>query len=218
MERSVEDRWPHGPFIPPWENVDAREQRVVLCGVSWAQYVALADAREEGKAPHLAFLDGELEVLMPGDRHELIKTFLARLLELYAFEAKIRIIGYGSTTRRNPRRHAAAEADESYLVGARKRLLVCEVVQTHGGIDKLEVYRRLGADEVWFWIDGEIAVYSLVGGDYQLRRRSGVFPKLDLRMLERIINSTADDDQDDAVRAFVRSLRRRSRPAPRAKR
>lgn len=209
MDRSLEGRR-QPALVPPWEEDDARDQRVVLRGVSWEQYLALADAREKHR-PLLSFLDGELEVLMPGWRHEFVKKLLARLLEMYAFERRIRILAYGNTTRRNPRRRAGAEADESYLVGPRKRLLICEVVQTHGGIDKLEVYRRLGADEVWFWIRGELSVYCLVDGAYKPRRRSVAFPKLDLRALERIINSTDEDAQDDAVHAFVRSLRRRAK-------
>ncbi|MEG4506483.1 Uma2 family endonuclease [Microcoleus sp. F6_B4] len=32
--------------------------------------------------------------------------------------------------------------------------LAIEVVFTSGGIDKLQLYKRLGIPEVWFWEDG----------------------------------------------------------------
>ena len=39
--------------------------------------------------------------------------------------------------------------------------LVIEVVVTSGGINKLEVYRRLQVPEVWFWENEEFSVYHL---------------------------------------------------------
>ena len=38
---------------------------------------------------------------------------------------------------------------------------------TSGGIDKLEVYRRLGVQEVWYWRKGRIQPYVLRGEAYE---------------------------------------------------
>jgi len=38
-----------------------------------------------------------------------------------------------------------------------------EVVWTSGGIDKLEIYRRLGVGEVWRWKDSRIEIHVLQG-------------------------------------------------------
>ena len=63
-------------------------------------------------------------------------------------------------------KEAGCEADECYIFGPRPRDkarpdLAIEVVWTSGGLDKLEVYRRLEVGEVWFWKDGVIAVHVL---------------------------------------------------------
>jgi Uma2 family endonuclease len=38
---------------------------------------------------------------------------------------------------------------------------------TSGDESKLECYRALGVDEVWFWDDGVLAVYHLQSDGYQ---------------------------------------------------
>jgi Uma2 family endonuclease len=44
------------------------------------------------------------------------------------------------------------EPDECYSIGHARKLpdFALEVVETSGGIDTLEAYRRLGFREVWF--------------------------------------------------------------------
>ena len=54
---------------------------------------------------------------------------------------------------------------------------------TGGGIDKLEVYRRLGIKEVWFWQNQQFEVYHWQGQQYALSPRSVVLPNLDLAVL-----------------------------------
>jgi Uma2 family endonuclease len=61
--------------------------------------------------------------------------------------------------------------------------LVLEVVRTSGGLDKLEIYRRLGIREIWFWIDGQLSVHVLRAKGYVRAARSALFPKLDLKQL-----------------------------------
>lgn len=62
-----------------------------------------------------------------------------------------------------------------------------EVVWTSGGLDKLEVYRRLGVGEVWIGSRGQIQVYRLDGERYLLAEASGVLSGIDLRQLERYL-------------------------------
>jgi hypothetical protein len=60
---------------------------------------------------------------------------------------------------------AATEADESYEIQGIK--LSIEVNFTSGDLSKLECYRALEIDEVWFWEDGVLEVYCLEADDYQ---------------------------------------------------
>ena len=67
---------------------------------------------------------------------------------------------------------AILEPDECYLIGDQARDtpdLAIEVVWTSGGIDKLEIYRRLGVREVWRWKDSRIEVYVLREQHYESR-------------------------------------------------
>ena len=80
-----------------------------------------------------------------------------------------------------------AEPDESYIVGADQSKdrpdLVIEVIWTSGGIDKLTIYQRLGIDEIWIWIAGQIEVHSLRGRNYERAARSRCLPALDLDLM-----------------------------------
>jgi Uma2 family endonuclease len=64
----------------------------------------------------------------------------------------------GSWTVKNKRVRRGAEPDECYVFSgfaAPKRPdLAIEVIWTSGGIDKLNVYRKLGVPEVWCWEEG----------------------------------------------------------------
>jgi Uma2 family endonuclease len=82
--------------------------------------------------------------------------------------------------------------------------LAIEVVWTTGGIDKLEIYRRLGVGEVWFWKDGKIEVHVLRSGGYEGTERSVLFPALDLVQLCSFLDRPT---ALQAVRAFRDALR-----------
>lgn len=208
MDRRQE---PHiGPPVPvPWSETD-RDQIIVLPGVSWAHYEALSAARSSTR-PRMAYLDGALEVMTTSLRHEIWKKLIARLVEAYVDETGGPLNALGSTTFRKKAKKAGAEPDECYCVGRVRNVpeLAIEVVYTSGGIDKLEVYRRLGGAEVWFWIEGRFWIYRQVDGRFEERSRSAALPGIDLDEIARIVISTDDSEQAEAVRAYRRSLRQR---------
>ncbi|HEY5926219.1 MAG TPA: Uma2 family endonuclease [Kofleriaceae bacterium] len=201
------ERVPPVPF--DWDR--DRDQVVVLHGVTWPHYVALSDARGESSRPLFAYLDGDLEIVTTSRGHEFIKTLLARLVETYAEEMNLRLNGLGETTWRNKARRAGLEADECYTVRKKRKVpdLAIEVVLTSGGVDKLEIYRRLGVREVWFWINARVYVYRL-NGKYKEVQASVALPGIDLDALARIIAVADEDEQTEAVRAYRKSLRKRA--------
>ena len=80
-----------------------------------------------------------------------------------------------------------------------------EVVWTSGGIDKLEVYRRLGVGEVWFWEDDVLAAYVLGRQRHERRERSACLPGLDLALVSRLARLAT---VNEAVEALLETLRR----------
>ena len=177
----------------------------LLSNLTWETLEKLdADLAETGA--QLTYLDGCLEIIAPfSDAHEEPKKTLGQLLEIYMRVKNIRFYGRGSTTIGTKELGARKEPDESYCLGTRKPVpdLAIEVIVTGGGIDTLEIYRRVGVSEVWFWQDGVISVYCLRSTGYDLVSKSELLPELDLRSLEFYSRMA---DQYDAVNDFMRSL------------
>jgi Uma2 family endonuclease len=178
---------------------------VVLHNVTWDSLEKL-DADLESTGARLIYLDGYLEIMAPlSDAHEEPKKTVGQLLETYMRTKGIRFYARGSTTIGMKELGARKEPDESYCLGDRKAIpdLAIEVTVTSGGIDVLEIYRRIGVAEVWFWEDGVISVYCLRATGYELVRQSELLPELDLRSLEFHSRMA---DQFDAVNAFMQTL------------
>ena len=186
--------------------------RVLLSAISWESLERLDEVL--GDRARLIYLDGQLEIMVPlSEEHEESKNTLGQILEVYLRWKRIRFYGRGSTTLGLKQLGARKEPDESYCLGEHKSVpdLAIEVTVTSGGIEVLEIYKRVRVREVWFWEDGEISVYALSemgsgtedGAGYERVERSGLLPELDLGLVSRC---TRMGDQYDAVNEFLRSL------------
>ena len=197
--------------IPAGDYVPTADQRVVLNGISWADYEAQLSLRGDRSAPRIAYLDGALEIMSPSKDHERIKSYIGRLVEAYALERGIDLSPYGSWTLKQPAQ-GGAEPDECYIVGADQSHdsphLAIEVAWTTGGIDKLEIYRRLRIGEVWIWEQGRLGVHVLRGDHYERSERSALFRDLDVGRLASFLDRPT---VTQAVRAFLETLRKASR-------
>ncbi|PON15397.1 hypothetical protein C2W62_24020 [Candidatus Entotheonella serta] len=163
---------------------DPEEWRMIS-SVTWEQYEALLADFEGRPGYRVAFLDGMLEIMSSSRRHEFSTENISRLLEAYLVEKRMRFWGLGSTTFRSADQTGGAEADKSYNLETEKEVpdLAIEVIVTSGGVDKLEIYRRLGVAEIWFFQDHAFAVYCLRGEAYQQVAASELLPDLDLGLL-----------------------------------
>jgi Uma2 family endonuclease len=182
----------------------------VMMRLDWDGYQTLLDLRGERPQPRMAYLDGVVELMTTGWDHERIKKRIAALLEAYLYEVDVDFGGYGQWTLKRKKAKAGAEADECYQIGTdqTKRFpdLTIEVVWTRGGIDKLEIYRRLKIGEVWFWENGRIAVYVLTNGSYELHHGSKCIPQVDLDLICRFIDVPR---QNEAVKLLRAELAKR---------
>jgi Uma2 family endonuclease len=174
--------------------------------VPWAHYAL----RGDNPVPRIAYLEGALELMSPSKDHERIKSYIGRLIEAHALERGIDLSPYGAWTLKNPPKQGGLEPDECYLVGDQSKDtpdLAIEVVWTSGGIDKLEICRRLGVGEVWIWRESRIEVHLLRGQDYQRAEKSRLFPDLDVNLLTSFLDR---ETALQAVKAFREALNRRS--------
>jgi Uma2 family endonuclease len=193
------------PLFPVHVLSDRDEQRLLLSNVPWSTYVVLRDSIES-PGVRMTYLKGSLEIMSPSRAHEVGKTQIARLLELFCLERDIPLYGYGSTTFRKEEKERGLEPDECYCRGESRDVpdIAVEVITTHAALDKLEVYRGLGVGEVWLFEAGAFKVLALRGERYERVEQSLVLPEVDLA---RIAHFAADDDQHAALRAYRAELR-----------
>lgn len=193
--------------VTPGERVETADQRLVMYRVPWSHFEVQLALRGEVPVPRMAYLDGTLELVRPSKDHERIKSYLGRLLEAYALERDFDLSPYGAWTLKHAPAAAGLEPDECYIVGPDQDKgipdLAIEVVWTSGGIDKLEIYRRLGVGEVWTWKDERVEIHVLEGDRFESADRSRLFPDLDLDLLVSLLDRPT---AIQAVRAFRKAL------------
>ncbi|MGH7855774.1 MAG: Uma2 family endonuclease [Candidatus Binatia bacterium] len=188
----------------------SHDGRVILHRVRWVDYERILEIRGERSSPRIAYLEGNLELMSPSIDHEWIKKTIARLLECWAEETGVDLNGAGSWTLKERKEESGAEPDECYIVAprgdAKRPHVAIEVIWTRGGLDKLEIYRRLGVREVWLWKKGRIEVHALPGKRYRSVPRSEVLPGVELEELASFLD---EPSQTAAVRAYRQRLRAR---------
>jgi Uma2 family endonuclease len=160
--------------------------RTIQRGRTWAQFKHLQQGFENTRGVRLFYYNGTIEILMPGEAHELFKSIIGFLIETFLFNRAIEFKPTGSMTQEKAG-IAAAEADESYEIADFK--LSIEVNFTSGDVAKLERYQALGVHEVWIWEDGVLAVYHLQSGSHVKVDRSLIpaLAPIDLTVLSACI-------------------------------
>jgi Uma2 family endonuclease len=184
--------------IDPGDYVPTADDRIVM-RVDWDGFEALLEIRGDCAGPRMAYLDGVVELMSPSQGHEGVKSGLGRLLEHYCLARNILFTPYGSWLLKKKKKKAGVEPDECYCFGPDPKRktrpdLAIEVEWTRGGIDKLEIYARLGVDEVWFWKRESITVYGLVEDRYVEREQSVWVPGIDLAVLCEIAKVTPTNE------------------------
>lgn len=183
----------------------AADQRVFM-HVDWSGYLQLLALRGERSAPRITYCEGVVELMSPSVHHEYIKKTLARMLEAWALREDHPLDGYGSWTLTSEEHDRGLEPDECYVVrglGAAEPSrpdLAIEVIWTHGGLNKLDIYRALGVQEVWLWRKGAVEVHGLVDGAYVQLETSVLLPQVDRVLLARHARTKP---QNAAVRAYL---------------
>ena len=86
-----------------------REERFLTSGVTWQAYESLIASLGNSSNYRVAYLLETLEIMSPSRSHELDKKAIARLLEAYLEEKRIRFWGLGSTTFKSQDNKAGKE-------------------------------------------------------------------------------------------------------------
>jgi Uma2 family endonuclease len=186
-------------------------QRLVHTGCTWSQFKLIQAGFEASPNIRLFYYQDTLEILMPGRNHEVLKSLIGFLIELFLVEIGMEFEPTGSMTQEREG-IVSLQADESYCIGGSKPIsdLAIEVVFISGGPDKLPRYQALAVTEVWFWQNDRLQLYRLQAGNYEQIDRSELpgLDQLDIGLLERCV-ILAQTSKREAVEAF-----RQGYPAP----
>lgn len=184
------------------------EQRIVLYGVRWDQYeVMLATLGDDFPNLRLSYLEGTLEIMATSPEHEEINRIIRMLMEAYFQETRTRFHCIGSATFRKKAKERGLEPDVCYCLGQKKQFpdIAIEVAITSGYVDKLDIYKGLGTQEVWFWKKGKFSLYRLAANqEYDAISQSELLPNLDFSLLASYVKP---DEQYDAVMEFREVIR-----------
>jgi Uma2 family endonuclease len=177
------------------------EQRMLIHGVSWKDYVILREALDT-PGLRMTYCEGALELRSSTRLQQLRKHTIARAVELYAFLRELPLVGYGSTTFRREAKERGAEPDECYRVGSLMKDgefpdIVLEVIETSPLLDKLRVYEGFEVPEVWLSKGGAFQLYRFVGERYEPLERSQFLPELDFALIAEL---AVREDQHQALR------------------
>ena len=176
-ERSTIDSVPRGEYVP------TADQRIVMYGRSWEHFESIIELRGlDTRWPRVTYLEGALELMSPSIDHDERSRFLHEIVIAFLDRAGLEYRAGGAWLLKEAPKKAGLEPDESYIIGnldKHRPDLAIEVVWTSGGIDKLEVYRRLGVGEVWFWKSDALHFHVLSGDTYEVREHSACVPGFD---------------------------------------
>ena len=144
------------------ENKPVTERQFILPGRhDWQQLKAIQTAMENVPGLKISYLDGVVEFMTIGERHETLKTIICLLLGLYFLEKNIEFTPVGSATRENETKEVSFEPDESYYLGEKKAHpdLAIEVALTSGGKAKLKNISALALQKFCF---GKITSFRFI--------------------------------------------------------
>ncbi|MGH2414068.1 MAG: Uma2 family endonuclease [Microcystaceae cyanobacterium] len=183
------------------------DQLITLPG-TWEGFKLVQQGLQSSPGARLAFYNGVIEILMPGELHEIFAHIIGYLVTTFLTEKGIPFV---PTRQKDQAREglASVQADESYCLGYSKPIpdLSIEIVFTSGGISKLTRYQALGVQEVWFWQDGTFELYHLSANGYQRIERSHLpgLEELDIELLKRCV-LMAETDAVEAIRTFRKTI------------
>ena len=203
------------------------QDHVIMHGVSWRTFQQLLADRGERGGVLLAYDRGTVELRVPSQEHEWIKTTLTQVVEAVAFARDLHYRSLGSTTfvREDLARGFEPDAcfylDHADAIAPDRPLdlavdpppdLVIEVDITRSSLDKLPIYAALGVPEVWRYTGREVEIRCLIEDAYMVSDTSRVLSGINASMVARFIEEARTTTNQTAwfksVVAAMAALRR----------
>ena len=190
-------------------------QSTILHDIDWQQFESILEELGEKRNTRIAYLDGELEIVMPLPHHEKVKVLISYFVQALLDELAIDFEGFGSTTFKDKAKKAGLEPDECFYIqnnvamrGIRKLNmeidpppdLAIEVDVTSK--TKFDVYRILGVPELWVY-DQVLKIYVLQDDEYVESEFSPTFGDIPVReIIPQFLELSFNEGRSAAMRAF----------------
>jgi Uma2 family endonuclease len=179
------------------------QDHVIMHGASWQTFQQLLADRGERCGVLLVYDRGTVELRMPSQEHEWVKTTLTQVVDAIAFARDLHYRSLGSTTFSREDLARGFEPDACFYLDHADAIvpdrpldltvdpppdLVIEVDITRSSLDKLPIYAALGVPEVWRYTDGEVEIHRLMADAYTVADTSRVLPGISAVMGTRCID------------------------------
>jgi Uma2 family endonuclease len=161
---------------------------MILCGVTWGEYLRIADSLEHRRL-RTTYDRGRLVIVSPSPYHERVNRALDQMVLILVEELWIPCDDLGSTTFRRADLENGLEPDDCYYLANAGRIrgkqeidlttdpppdLAIETDITSNSIRRLRICGAFGVPEIWRY-DGERVLFlRLTPGRRYLRRRESL--------------------------------------------
>ncbi|MBC8142893.1 MAG: Uma2 family endonuclease [Armatimonadetes bacterium] len=128
---------------------------VLIPNTSWATYESMLSDKGDNSMPRLAYLNGILEIRMPGAEHEQLHRIAAMLVELLLVTWDIDAEDYGGMTHNRGDGSKGFEPDTCFFLnlqvpdGSNAPFLAIETDITSPSLQKLPLYAAWEYPELW---------------------------------------------------------------------
>jgi Uma2 family endonuclease len=190
-----------GARRPKSHTLPVPEQRVLLHGLTWHDYIQLGNILCDRPALRLTFDRGTLEIMVPSREHEFYKTRLGRLIEILAEEFNRRINPGGNMTFQREELERGLEPDNCWWIEHEEQVrgkltwdpavdpppdLLLEIEVSR--LARMAIYAALKVPQVWCFDGKSLRVYLLQPeGTYLQANESPTFPGIPVAEIVRFL-------------------------------
>jgi Uma2 family endonuclease len=191
---------------------------MLLHGLTWQDYLEIGRILRDRPALRLTFDQGTLEIMTTSQEHEKYKSWLGRLIEILAEEARLRIEPGGNMTFQSEDLEKGLEGDNCWWIEHEEQVrgklvwdsnvdpppdLVLEIEVSRAAVARMPIYAALKVPEVWCFDGRSLRVYVNDSvGSYRLLDGSPIFPGIPIADLVPFAIPRKDKDYLSVIREF----------------
>ncbi len=195
-------------------------RRILLTGISWAEYERFLQTFWEKTNLSLAYDKGKLEIMPKSANHESFSRTIYNFFLAYCERFDIETESRGSTTFRRKFLEKGVEPDECFYISNAQKIIegnfstenfpppdvAVEIDLTTDSLDKFPIYSALKVPEVWIFDGKKVTFNKLKGEKYHQTSHSVALPLLSAEKLAEFLKLSQEKGQFVALKEFRQYL------------